>query len=170
MIIRSTRRVLQLRRRICALNHSTGTWIAPMSTSATRSFVPPPTTLNSALERIRELEKRLAVAEYAIQQTTGQTLSQLLGEDQDETSSKPTIAKSTPAVAAEPVQNSTEIGTTGPEPIEISPLVLKALAIKKGVHIGSIPEDEASSQVEKLWEGLKVTHEQKDQLRAWAGL
>ncbi|KDE09046.1 hypothetical protein MVLG_00764 [Microbotryum lychnidis-dioicae p1A1 Lamole] len=170
MIIRSTRRVLQLQRRFFTPNHSARTWIAPMSTSSTRSFVPPPTTLNSALERIRELEKRLAVAEHAIEQTTGQTLSQLLGEDQDETSSNWVIAKSIPTVAAEPVQNSTEIGTTGTEPIDISPLVLKALAIKKGVHIGSIPEDEASSQVEKLWKGLKLTHEQKDQLRAWAGL
>ncbi|SCV70848.1 BQ2448_3610 [Microbotryum intermedium] len=182
MIIRSARKYLPLQRTFSTPFYPRG-GTAHRSTSSIM-LLPPPTTLSSALERIRDLEKRLAVAEHAIQHTTGQTLSQLLGED--ESASKATAG--TPQEAAVRAastsvtrdqasgttteRNVTESETTtqSPEPIDISALVLKALGIKKGVHIGSIPDDEAVAQVEKLWDGLELTEEQKDQLRTWAGL
>lgn len=54
------------------------------------------------------------------------------------------------------------------EAFDLSPLVLRALAIRKAVHVGEVEDGERA--VAELVAGLPLTEAQKDQLRTWAGL
>lgn len=111
-----------------------------------------PTTLPDALVQLAALRTQLAATTRAIHRVTGFTLDELLEKGGE----RPVAPESTPADDAEP-------------PVDISSLVLKALAVRKAVQSGSMSEQEAEAEIQSLLpEG--VTEDQVANVRQWAGL
>lgn len=143
-----------------------------------------PATLAAALTQLEHLSARLSLASTLFHQHTGKHLAPLLDASLPATAYlstpalTPTVPPSpAPAPAAAPPTSSTEADAPqateagnagGNEAFDISPLVLKALAIRKAVHVGEVEDGEVA--VAELVAGLPVSEEQRKQLRTWAGL
>lgn len=128
-----------------------------------------PQSLAAALERVAHLEQRLAEVEQALQATTGHGVDQLLYLHQPPVPVSLPALSQVPATLA-PVEPSSAEPTPALELIDLYPFVLKALAIRKGVHSGSIEADNHESEFEALVAEAGLSARQVAQLREWAGL
>lgn len=153
---------------------------------------PPPSTLPEALARIAQLEAKLAFARSFLRAETGQDLdvefeaaasrasgstkanvpteaqlnvaqeSAVGGSSQDEKVSDDVAKSGAPA-------NDTA-ATEEEEPVDLGPLVLRALALRKNVHTGAMSSEEAHEEVRTMIEAHKLSDERASTLRDWAGL
>ncbi|KAK4703978.1 hypothetical protein P7C70_g2233, partial [Phenoliferia sp. Uapishka_3] len=140
-----------------------------MPTSSTSSRdLSSPTTLEAALQQINFLKSQLASTTRAIHIVTGLSLDAFL-EKGGEASVESLQAheEGRPGSFAKSVEEE-ESKEDEVEPIDISPLILKALAIRKSVSGGSFGQDEAEKELQQLVVGL--TPEQTGTIRQWAGL
>jgi len=142
-----------------------------------------PTTLAAALTQLEHLSARLTLASSLFHQHTNKDLAPFLDATLPFTAylstatllpdASPVPPASAPPPAptfsAEPAPSPEQVdGESVREAFDLSPLVLKALAIRKAVHIGDVEDGERA--VAELVAGLPVTAEQRTQLRTWAGL
>ncbi|BGP31261.1 hypothetical protein JCM10296v2_003025 [Rhodotorula toruloides] len=149
-----------------------------------------PTTLDDALSRIRELEDTLEAArqvwraegkgdlEDAIRRhrSTGQADGE--GQASSSTaatrsasyitraSTVPDVARSSsgpkqpnaPEAVPEAPQDPS---AAAPEPVDIGPFVLRALALRKSAQVGSIDDDKVEEEFEVMVDGAGLSEEQK---------
>lgn len=131
-------------------------------------------TLETAVTRIHELEKRLERIQYALQaRTRYNNIDELLAEAPSKNSSDANEAQEevSPSSTPSAIESSSDndIATAAaPSAIDISPYVLKALAIRKSVHTGTIEDGETA--LKELLEENVFSESQQTQLRQWAGL
>jgi hypothetical protein len=135
--------------------------------ASSSSSAPPPTSLPAALQRVSHLEQQLQQIELALQRATGSGIDHLLSSYQLSLSSDPSPTAAAPSESSEPTSSP---ATKAAEPIDISPYILQALAIRKGIKEGSIDESRHEAAVMELAEGKGLSEEQVQQLRDWAGL
>ncbi|KAL8292824.1 hypothetical protein RQP46_000518 [Phenoliferia psychrophenolica] len=130
-----------------------------------------PTTLPDALVQLAALRARLSAMTRAIHRVTGFTLDELLekgGEGAPPPASEPAKAAGDATVASStgdgPAPAEAEV-----EAVDISPFVLKALAIRKAIAGGSMTEEEAEAELKTMLpDGL--AEEQVATVRQWSGL
>lgn len=126
-------------------------------------------TLEGAVARIQELEARLGQVHTALQAKHGYGIDELLEQAHSTpapTSETAAALHSAGPLIAEGLAEPTEpVNATA---VDISPYILKALAIRKGVHAGTI-EDGALALRDLLGEAAFTT-EQELNLRQWAGM
>jgi len=142
-----------------------------------------PTTLAAALTQLEHLSARLTLASSLFHQHTNRDLTSLLNASLPQTAYLFPSSTRTPAPSPPPPTPATALmveaedaaslkadagSESENEAVDISPLVLKVLAIRKAVHVGEVEDGEAA--VAELVAGLPVTDEQREQLRTWAGL
>lgn len=134
-----------------------------------------PATLTAALLQLEQLSTRLTLASHLFKQHTGKDLAPLLDSHPSLQSHAPASPQHHPPPPSAPPSAPTPEAAdpapeaeTEPEPFDISPLVLKALAIRKAVHQGEL--DDGEKAVEGLVGGLPISDAQRAQLRTWAGL
>lgn len=152
---------------------------------------PPPSTLPEALARIAQLEAKLAFARSFVRVETGKDLdvefeaaashasgstkanvpteaqlnvaqeSAVGGSSQDDKVSDDVAKSGAPA---------NDTAATEEEPVDLGPLVLRALALRKNVHTGAMSSEEAHEEVRTVIEAHKLSDERASTLRDWAGL
>ncbi|KAK4057949.1 hypothetical protein OIO90_001168 [Microbotryomycetes sp. JL221] len=138
-----------------------------------------PTTLELALIRIDELEHQLGLIDEALLKRVGINVDELLKSanisslhaiNGDASFSKPTPAAQQPQQVTVDHGDSSEPANT----VDMGPLVLKALQIRKQVQHGEIDEQDAAQHVQALVEDAGgvgvVTEAQVHQLNQWAGI
>lgn len=76
------------------------------------------------------------------------------------------VAKAAPETAA-PTSDPT--APAGAAAVDLGPLILRALEIRKRVHAGSVSDEQAGADLEGMVEEHKLSEEQAATLRAWAG-
>ncbi|BGO98600.1 hypothetical protein RTBOTA2_003110 [Rhodotorula toruloides] len=155
-----------------------------------RSDRTPPTTLEDALSRIRELEDTLEAArqvwraegkgdlEEAIRRYRSTGQAGVEGQASSSTAATPpssssirnpthsdtsnTVPKSThPTALGVDPEASDGPSPAAPEPVDIGPFVLRALALRKSAQVGSIDEDKVEEEFEAIVEGAGLSEEQK---------
>ncbi|GAA5994214.1 uncharacterized protein JCM10292_001937 [Rhodotorula paludigena] len=152
-----------------------------------------PASLADALARIAHLEQQLARAEHVVRARTGLELGQLLREADQEGALDPAPAPEEPSNAAarpapslsgaRPAPEAPAAAPTdddapsepAPEPLDIGPFVLRALALRKSVHAGALSDADAARELEAMWgapgsEGAGLSEEQRGMVRHWAGM
>lgn len=157
--------------------HSPATRLMSTSAPPPLSTLPRPTSLPAALVQIDQLESRLAAVSRAVLRTSGLSLDDLLlkaGEAETAIEVKAAFGNSEQKAPDEFAREQAGSGGEGEEgegkaePLDISPLILRALAIRKKVAAGSLGAEEAEAGVKALLvEGM--TAEQERTIREWAG-
>ncbi|BGP39171.1 hypothetical protein JCM10450v2_003125 [Rhodotorula kratochvilovae] len=152
-----------------------------------------PQSLDAALARIAHLERQLALAEQLVRDRAGLDLHELLAEAEQgraADSGKDVAASQAPSNGATPppppssslashsdtLANSADgadpASDTPAEPIDVGPYVLRALALRKRVHLGEVTDAQAEEELRVLFEGeaAALSEDQRATVRQWAGL
>ncbi|GAA5986438.1 hypothetical protein JCM10908_003755 [Rhodotorula pacifica] len=156
-----------------------------------------PITLADALDRIATLEQQLAFASDLLSRHADLSLAQELVKAGLEPlalpspNGKPNLPNESSAVelssysrhnvpASEDGRPTTAATTTegakadpasdaSPAVLDLGPLILRALEIRKRVHAGSMNDEEGVVEVDGMVEEHGLTDEQAATIRAWAG-
>ncbi|GAA5844118.1 hypothetical protein JCM9279_003737 [Rhodotorula babjevae] len=155
---------------------------------------PDPTAHIALLERqLAHLERRLALAQQLVRDHAGLDLHAMLdaadcGSEQSATSTMaaqqaaatrtaPPHPPSTAAPRPDSSNPAPQAAAHGPEadspsPVDVGPFILRALALRKRVHLGETSEADAEGELRELFEGeaAALNEEQKASVRQWAGL
>ena len=146
-----------------------------------------PSTMSEALARIHTLERQLACAEDLLKKYAARTLS----DDLVHAGLGPLRLPNSPASSTE--QGDTLHGavngnenendslsltgkgleasttTAAAASLDLGPLILRALEIRKQVHAGTLTDERAVAGVDEMIEQHSLSAEQASTLRAWAG-
>ncbi|GJN89698.1 hypothetical protein Rhopal_002685-T1 [Rhodotorula paludigena] len=152
------------------------------------SSAPQPASLADALARIAQLEQQLARAEHVVRLELGKLLREadqagalnptLAPEEPSNAAARPAPSLSTAnpapkAPAAAPTDGEAP-SDPAPEPLDIGPFVLRALALRKSVHAGALSDADAARELEAMWgapgaEGAGLSEEQRGDGEALGG-
>ncbi|GAA5923724.1 hypothetical protein JCM3775_000486 [Rhodotorula graminis] len=153
-----------------------------------------PTARIAHLERqLAHLQRRLALAQQLVRDRTGLDLSDMIdsAEASGEQGVKSGISERQPAAtrAAPPhppscavhrldgtdpapsaAENNAPVDTSGP--VDVGPFVLRALALRKRIHLGETSEVDGENELREMFEGeaAALSEEQRASVRQWAGL
>jgi hypothetical protein len=159
--------------------------VRPHSTRAAASLnmtSSSPSTMHEALARIQSLERQLACAETLLTKYAARNLSdELVHAGLGPLTLPPPKAMGAPPNLQGAVDgNVNEHGSSaGKEPeasttttaaaLDLGPLILRALEIRKQVHAGSLTDERAVTELDEMIEQHSLSEEQASTLRAWAG-
>ncbi|GAA5894476.1 hypothetical protein JCM8208_006252 [Rhodotorula glutinis] len=143
--------------------------------------------------QLASLEHRLALAQQLVRDRTGLDLGAMLdaahreGEQGTSRAASAQQAAATrtapplpPSAAAQPPTDSDpappaaeqDAQIDAPPPVDVGPFVLRALALRKRIHLGDTSEADAEAELRDLFEGeaAALSEEQRASVRQWAGL
>ncbi|GAA5970628.1 hypothetical protein JCM11641_007374 [Rhodosporidiobolus odoratus] len=155
-----------------------------------------PSSLEAALARIHFLENRWERAKKAVKDRTGEDIDVLLELDavkarppistELSVSSRPSAADSPSLSAAshsppvaEPIRAEQTLPIDAPadgrqqtERVDIAPLALLALQLRKDLHGGKVAEEDAETELATILEKVheELSEEQMGTVRMWAGM
>lgn len=183
-----TRCMLRLSR---ALSSTTA---LPSRTSSMSSLSSPP-SLQAALDRIKHLESQLHLATALLEsrgvdfhttwqhsQTVTNSLDASTAINTPSASNDPlptsSFASSTPFTAPPPSSDLSHPPPTAAAPadstpeFDIGPLILRAIALRKDLHVGRVEDADAEGELRKILEdgGEGLDEAGRETVRKWAGL
>lgn len=143
--------------------------------------------MHEALARIQSLERQLACAENLLKKYAARNLSDELVQAGLGPLTLPPSATEDEKVMGEPAVNGNEnehvdssssaveeskastATTASAATLDLGPLILRALEIRKQVHAGSLSEERAVANLDEMITQHSLSEEQASTLRAWAG-
>lgn len=144
-------------------------------------------SMHEALARIQSLERQLACAENLLKKYAARNLSDELVQAGLGPLTLPPSATEDEKVMGEPAVNGNEnehvdssssaveeskastATTASAATLDLGPLILRALEIRKQVHAGSLSEERAVANLDEIITQHSLSEEQASTLRAWAG-
>lgn len=153
-----------------------------------------PTARIANLERqLAHLERRLALAQQLVRDQAGLDLHAMLdaaergaelgasasvsAQQAAATRTAPPHPPSTTAPRpdspnAAPPSGEQDVQVDAPSPVDVGPFILRALALRKRIHLGETSEVDGEGELRELFEGeaAALSEEQRASVRQWAGL
>ncbi|GAA5860470.1 hypothetical protein JCM8547_000312 [Rhodosporidiobolus lusitaniae] len=148
-----------------------------------------PSSLDAALSRIRFLEQQLDNAHKVVREHYGADLSALLDGQRlvprattaGATSSSslsssfalPALSASLSTLGTAPSSSATPAAEeeTAKEPIDIAPLVLRAIQLRKDLHQGKVEDSRGEEELQNILGSMEgLSEEQRMTVTRWAGL
>lgn len=149
-------------------------------------------TMNEALARIQSLERQLACAETLLKKYAARNLSDelvhaglgpldvlpppnatgeldLRGAVNGNGNENGNENGATSSAGKESEASTTTAAAAAATAIDLGPLILRALEMRKQVHAGSLTDERAVADLDEMIELHSLSDEQASTLRAWAG-